>query len=169
MVASMPRIPRPVLKLLGCWIQKLGRLPHQTSPRHLPWNPQDNSCWYLGTGWHLSHQPLCLTTGPQVSLFRYSLFLFTFPFSNWELFPHIMNVAARVCRSPDSWPWSDQPQISLTHSPTPPNCSSRASMALINNQVLFTTNTALLHRCSSWPSFWNFPQMLGTHWWANTL
>ena len=39
----------------------------------------------------------------------------------------------RVCRSPDSWPWSDQPQISLTHSPTPPKCSTRAIMALINN------------------------------------
>ena len=111
----------------------MGRLPHQTSPRHLPWNPQDNSCWYLGTGWHLNQQPLCLTTGPRVSLFRFSLFLFTFPFSNWELFPHIMNVAARVCRSPDSWAWSDHPQISLTHSPTPPQCSTRALMALINN------------------------------------
>jgi hypothetical protein len=35
-VASLPLISRPVSILLGCWIQKLGRLPHQTSPRHLP-------------------------------------------------------------------------------------------------------------------------------------
>ena len=44
-----------------------------------------------------------------------------------------MNVAARVCRSPDSWPWTDHAQISLIHSPTPPKCSTRALMALINN------------------------------------
>ncbi len=44
-----------------------------------------------------------------------------------------MNVAARVCRSPDSWPWTDHAQISLIHSPTPPKCSTRAIMALINN------------------------------------
>ncbi len=44
-----------------------------------------------------------------------------------------MNVAARVCRSPDSWLWTDHSQISLTHSPTPPKCSTRAIMALINN------------------------------------
>jgi hypothetical protein len=37
------------------------------------------------------------------------------------------------CRSPDSWPWTDHSQISLIHSPTPPKCSSRAIMALINN------------------------------------
>ena len=36
LVALMPCISRPVSILLGCWIQKLGRLPHQTSPRHLP-------------------------------------------------------------------------------------------------------------------------------------
>ena len=57
LVASMPRIPRPVSILLGCWIQKLGRLPHQTSPRHLPWSRQTHSCWHLGTGWHLSQPP----------------------------------------------------------------------------------------------------------------
>ena len=44
-----------------------------------------------------------------------------------------MNVAARVCRSPDSWPWTDHAQISLIHSPTPPKCSTRAIVALINN------------------------------------
>jgi hypothetical protein len=44
-----------------------------------------------------------------------------------------MNVAARVCRSPDSWLWTDYSQISLMHSPTPPKCSTRAIMALINN------------------------------------
>ena len=44
-----------------------------------------------------------------------------------------MNVAARVCRSPDSWPWTDHAQISLIHSPTPPKCSTRVIMALINN------------------------------------
>ena len=37
------------------------------------------------------------------------------------------------CRSPDSWPWSDHTQISLTYSPTPPKCSMRAIMGLINN------------------------------------
>jgi hypothetical protein len=37
------------------------------------------------------------------------------------------------CRSPDSWPWSDHPQISLMHSPTPHKCSTRALMTLINN------------------------------------
>jgi hypothetical protein len=44
-----------------------------------------------------------------------------------------MNVAARVCRSPDSLAWTDQSQISLPHSPTPPKCSTRAILALINN------------------------------------
>jgi hypothetical protein len=44
-----------------------------------------------------------------------------------------MNVAARVCRSPDSWPCTDHAQISLIHSPTPPKCSTRAIVALINN------------------------------------
>jgi hypothetical protein len=44
-----------------------------------------------------------------------------------------MNVAARVCRSPDSWLWTDYSQISLMHSPTPPKCSMRAIMALIKN------------------------------------
>jgi hypothetical protein len=33
--------------------QKLGWLPHQTSPRHVPWNPQNHSCGHLRTGWHL--------------------------------------------------------------------------------------------------------------------
>ena len=37
------------------------------------------------------------------------------------------------CRSPDSWLWTDHSQISLTHSPTPPKCSTRTIMALINN------------------------------------
>ncbi len=44
-----------------------------------------------------------------------------------------MNVAARVCRSPDSWPCTDHAQISLFHSPTSPKCSTRAILALINN------------------------------------
>ncbi len=39
----------------------------------------------------------------------------------------------RICISPDSWLWTDHSQISLTHSPTPPKCSTRAIMALINN------------------------------------
>ena len=38
-----------------------------------------------------------------------------------------------ACRSPDSWSWTDQSQISLLHSPTPPKCSTRVIMALINN------------------------------------
>jgi len=37
------------------------------------------------------------------------------------------------CRSPDSWLWTDHSQISLAHLPTPPICSTRAIMALINN------------------------------------
>jgi len=37
------------------------------------------------------------------------------------------------CRSPDSWPWTDHALISLIHSPTPPKCSTRAIVALINN------------------------------------
>ena len=37
------------------------------------------------------------------------------------------------CRSPDSWSWTDHSQISLFHSPTPPKCSTRAIVALINN------------------------------------
>ena len=37
------------------------------------------------------------------------------------------------CRSPDSWPCTDHAQISLFHSPTPPKCSTRAIVALINN------------------------------------
>jgi len=48
-------------------------------------------------------------------------------------FRHIMNVTPRVCRYPDSWSWTDQSQISLMHSPTPPKCSTRAIVALINN------------------------------------
>jgi hypothetical protein len=33
----LPWIPRPILLLLlGCWVQKLGQLPHQTPPGHLP-------------------------------------------------------------------------------------------------------------------------------------
>ncbi len=47
-------------------------------------------------------------------------------------FPHILNAAARVCRSPDSWLWTDHSQISLMHSPTSPKCSTRGNMALIN-------------------------------------
>jgi len=38
-----------------------------------------------------------------------------------------------ACRSPDSWPCTDHAQISLIHSPTPPKCSTRAILALINN------------------------------------
>jgi hypothetical protein len=60
-------------------------------------------------------------------------FLFLLFLIYWALFPHIMNVATRVCRSPDSWLWTDHSQISLPHSPTPPKCSTRAIMALINN------------------------------------
>ena len=41
------------------------------------------------------------------------------------------------CRSPDSWLWTDHSQMSLTHSPTPPKCSTRAIMALINNLGIF--------------------------------
>jgi len=37
------------------------------------------------------------------------------------------------CRSPDSWPCTDHAQISLIHLPTPPKCSTRAILALINN------------------------------------
>ena len=37
------------------------------------------------------------------------------------------------CRSPVSWPWTDHAQISLIHSRTPPKCSMRAIVALINN------------------------------------
>jgi hypothetical protein len=44
-----------------------------------------------------------------------------------------MNVATRVCRSPDSWAWTDHSQISLPHLPTPPKCSTGAILALINN------------------------------------
>jgi hypothetical protein len=58
-----------------------------------------------------------------------------------------MNVAARVCRSPDSWPCTDHSQISLIHSPTPPKCSTRAIVALINNLGI------VYHQyCSSLPS-----------------
>ena len=39
----------------------------------------------------------------------------------------------RNCRSLVSWPWTDHFQISLIHSPTPPKCSMRAIVALINN------------------------------------
>jgi hypothetical protein len=68
----------------------------------------------------------------------------------WALFPHIMNVAARVCRSPDSWPWTDHSQISLIHSPPPPKCSTRPIMALINNLGI------VYHQyCSSSGGLWN--------------
>ena len=59
---------------------------------------------------------------------------------------HILSIAAECvewivkekevwsnCRSPDSWPCTDHAQISLIHSPTPPKCSTRAILALINN------------------------------------
>jgi len=41
-----------------------------------------------------------------------------------------------ACRSPDSWTLTDHSQISLTQLPTPPKCSMRAIMALINNLVI---------------------------------
>jgi hypothetical protein len=37
------------------------------------------------------------------------------------------------CRSPDSWERTVRPQIWLTHLPTPPQCSTRAIIGLINN------------------------------------
>jgi hypothetical protein len=60
-------------------------------------------------------------------------FYFYFFLSTEHYFSHIMNVTARVCRSPYSWLWTDHSKISLTHLPTPPKCSVRAIMALINN------------------------------------
>ncbi len=61
------------------------------------------------------------------------LFLPTFIFFTDHYFPHIVNVAARVCISPDSQEQIVRPQIWLTYSPTPPKCSTRAIIALINN------------------------------------
>jgi hypothetical protein len=95
------------------------------------------ACRHLGLVGHLKLPPkTCLTTGPRVSLFRFSLILFSFAklvFSTEHYFPHISNVATRVCRSTDSWEWRDRPQITVTHLPTPPKCSTRVIMALINN------------------------------------
>ncbi len=47
------------------------------------------------------------------------------------------------CRSPDSWAWTDQSQISLPHSPTPPKCSKRAILVLMNNLGI------VYHQCCS--------------------
>jgi hypothetical protein len=48
-------------------------------------------------------------------------------------FPHIVIVAARVCKSPDSQEQIVRTQIWLTYFLTPPKCSTRAIIALINN------------------------------------
>jgi hypothetical protein len=69
-----------------------------------------------GTQWVLKPIPRSLLPmSPQVLPHRFSLFLF--PYISYvclqaeHYFPHIVNVAARVCRSPDSWVWADHPQI----------------------------------------------------------
>jgi hypothetical protein len=39
----------------------------------------------------------------------------------------------RTSMHPASWAWTDHTQLSLPHLPTPPKCSTRANLALINN------------------------------------
>ena len=80
---------RTVSILLGCWIQTLGQLPHQTSPRHLPWSPQDNSCWYLGTAWHLRPK----SSAPLPNHWPTGFPLQVFPFSFYPSFSKLRNIS----------------------------------------------------------------------------
>jgi hypothetical protein len=73
----------------------------------------------------------------------------------------------KKCRSPDSWPWTDHSQISLIHLPTPPKCSTRAIVALINNlgivyhqycsssYLVYTADPGSLYRSRQWKSSTN--------------
>ena len=98
----MPCISGSVLLLLGCWLQKLGWLPHQTPPGYLPWIPPDYTCRHLGLDWHMK-VTFRQTIGPPVFPQGFSHFYFCqlFTFSS-NLFSHILDVAARVWRTPDS-------------------------------------------------------------------
>jgi hypothetical protein len=84
LVASMPRISRPVSLLLGCWLQKpktgLITTPNITQTRTM--KPTEPLMWASKNRLAptLSHPLFLPTTGPRVSLFRFSLFIF--PFSN---------------------------------------------------------------------------------------
>ena len=68
-----------------------------------------------------------------------------------------------TCRPPsDTWSWTDHLQINLMHLPTPPKCSTRAIMALINNlgivyhqycsssYLVIRTDTCLIYRSWQW-------------------
>ncbi len=125
-------LSKPIPLLLGCRIQKLGRLPYQAPPGHLPRSAPNHACWNLGTTRPIVLVLLLPNRQPTGFPLQVFLFILLFPIY-WPLFPHIMNVAARVCRSPDSRAWTDHTQVSLPHSPTPPECSTRANLALINN------------------------------------
>jgi hypothetical protein len=68
-----------------------------------------------GLRWVLKPIPRSLLPmSPRVFPCRFSLFFFhiyhMYVF-NLKYFPHIVNVSARVCTSPDSWVWTDHPQI----------------------------------------------------------
>jgi hypothetical protein len=91
-----------------------------------------------GPWWVLKPIPSSLLPmSPLVFPCRFSLFLFPcisyVCLSAEHHFPHIVHDAARVCISPDSRVRTGHPQIWLTYSPTPPKCSTRALLALINN------------------------------------
>ncbi len=92
----------------------------------------------IGPWWVLKPIPWSLLPmSPRVFPCRFSLFLFSIisyvclPVEHY--FPYIVHVDARVCRSQDSWEWTDHPQIWLTYLLTLPKCSTRALLALINN------------------------------------
>jgi hypothetical protein len=69
-----------------------------------------------GLRWVLKPIPCALLpVSPRVFPCRFSFFLQPYIshvcLQAKHYFPHIVNVATRVCRSPDSWVWIDHPQI----------------------------------------------------------
>jgi hypothetical protein len=74
--------------------------------------------WSLvGTEAHSPLSPNHELMGFPTQAFPYRISCFLFPYISHvclqaeHYFPHIVNVAARVCRSPISWVWADHPQI----------------------------------------------------------
>ena len=88
--------------------KNLGWLPHQTPTGYLPWSPPKYSCRHLGPGRHITLLPIL----PNYWLAGFPLQVFPFYFfSSTNYYPHIMNVATRVCRSPQIPRMDRQSQI----------------------------------------------------------
>jgi hypothetical protein len=83
--------------------------------KHHPDNYHEAHCSSHAGYWAVvtqAHSFSCTTIGSRVSPCGFSLFLFAvFYFLTEYYFPHIVNDAARVCRSQDSWEQTDRPQI----------------------------------------------------------